>query len=443
MNLTAKLISTIVPSLGILTIATLNSPTTLQQDPQPAAKLASIRVITYADNVAEILNNNCVKCHREGQNAPFSLEGYANAKRYSNMIAVATSKRIMPPWKAQPGDVEFRDDAHLTDEQIAMLEAWANSGTLRGEKDKEPKPPKFVDGWANGKPDLLLKMPYTHEISAEGEDEYWNFVITPDITEPTWVSGTDVIPGNKNIVHHVIAYTDSKGRGRKLAQGEKGDGKSGYRSSGGGVGFNPDGALGGWAPGAHGHLLPKDAGILLEPGTDIILQVHYNKSGKVETDQTQLAVYLNKAKPEHNVSLEFLANPFIRIQPNKADQHFKFDMPLPATQQGKKVNYRIYNLMPHMHLLGQSMKATAILPDKSQKVLIDLKNWDFNWQLIYTPIKPVDLPGGTIIRLEAIYDNTVDNPFQPHDPPKLTTWGEETTDEMMLLVSALTVIPQE
>jgi hypothetical protein len=440
MNLTAKLISMLIPSLGILTLATVNAP---RPTPKVQDQPARIRVITYADNVALILNNNCVKCHRAGENAPFSLEGYANAKRYSEMIAMATSKRIMPPWKAQPGDVEFKDDAHLTDEQIAMLQAWADSGALRGDKAKEPAPLKFAKGWANGEPDLLLKMPYSKEISAEGEDEYWNFIVSPDIKEPVWISGMDVAPGNKNIVHHVIAYTDKSGRGRKLAVGPKGDGKLGYRSSGGGVGFNPDGALGGWAPGAHGHLLPEDAGFLLEPGTDIILQVHYNKSGKVEADQTTIALYTNKTTPKHAVDLEFLANPFIRIQPNKADQKFKFDMPLPAKIRGQEVSFRLYNLMPHMHLLGQTMKATAILPDKSEKILIDLKNWDFNWQLVYTPVQPIDLPGGTIIRLEATYDNTTDNPFQPHDPPKLTTWGEETTDEMMLLVSAIAVIPKQ
>lgn len=438
MNLTTKIATMLIPSIGIISLAAFNSP---QAQPKPPS--ADIKKVTYADSVATIINNNCVKCHREGENAPFSLEGYANAKRYSEMIALATSKRRMPPWKAQPADVQFKDDAHLSEEQISTLQAWADSGAPRGDQTKEPKPPTYAKGWHNGTPDMLLKMPYSQELGAEGEDEYWNFVITPNITKPTWISGMDVAPGNKNIVHHVIAFTDKSGRGRKLAVGPKGDGKLAYRSSGGGIGFNPDGALGGWAPGAHGHLLPSDAGFLLEPGTDIILQIHYNKSGKVESDQTTIALYTNKSTPKHEVDLEFLANPFIRIQPDKADQHFKFNMPLPAKIRGKDVSYRLYNLMPHMHLLGQSMKATAVLPDKSEKILIDLKNWDFNWQLVYTPIKPVDLPGGTTIRLEATFDNTTNNPFQPHDPPKLITWGEETTDEMMLLVSAISIIPKE
>jgi cytochrome c553 len=439
MNLSPKLISALIPALGIFGLALFPEPTSPKKTPDATTEF---KQVTYAEHVAPILNNNCVKCHRTGENAPFSLEGYANAKRYSDMIALATSKKRMPPWKVLPGDVDFRDDAHLSDEAIATLATWAEAGAPRGDSSKEPATPKFQSGWANGTPDMIWEMPYEHTLSAEGDDEYWNFVYSPKITEPTWISGIDVQPGNKNIVHHVIVFLDEKGQGKKLAQGSRGDGKLGYRSSGGGVGFNPDGALGGWAPGAHGHLLPSDAGFLLKPGTDVIIQLHYNKSGKPEKDKTQIAVYTNKSKPQHSVELAFIPNPLIAIKPGLANQKFTQNLPLPAQVGGKKVNFRFYNLMPHMHLLGKEMKATAVLPNGSEKTLIDLKDWDFNWQLIYTPVKPIDLPGGTKIRIEAVYDNSTDNPFQPNDPPKWVRWGEETDDEMMLLVAAFTMIQE-
>lgn len=454
MKTPAALPLVLVPSVSILALAAMLMPGNTQDKPKPKPAPG---VVTYSEGVADILNNSCVRCHRDGQSAPFSLEGYANAKRYSDMIAVATSKKVMPPWKAQPGDVEFYDDAHLSDEQIATLAAWADAGAPRGDVSKEPKTPSFPEGWVNGKPSLVIQMPYAHQLGAEGHDEYWNFIVRPDITEPTWVSGIDVEPGNTNIVHHVLVFLDKKGQGRKLAQGKGGDGKLGYMSSGGGVGFLPDGSLGGWAPGAHGRLLPENAGFLLEPGTDLILQVHYNKSGKAESDQTKVALYFNQAQPEHEVKLAFMANPFIRIEPGKSGQKFTYTFPLPEKVRGKQlvdimlprgaangdpVDYRIYSLMPHMHLLGKSMKATAELPDGTKMVLIDLRDWDFNWQLVYSPVKPIDLPGGSRIIVEAEYDNTTDNPFQPSDPPRMVTWGEETTDEMMLLVSAYSIIPR-
>lgn len=450
----------LVPSFSILALALVFAPRTAYSQPKQEAskaKPASTKAVTYAEDVAEILNTSCVRCHRDGQNAPFSLEGYANAKRYSDMVALATSKRIMPPWKAQPGDVEFHDDAHLSDDQIATLAAWADAGAPRGDAAKEPKPPKFTEGWVNGKPDMVIQMPYALNLDAEGPDEYWNFVVKPEITEPTWISGIDVEPGNKNIVHHVLVYLDKNGQGRRLAKGPQGDGKLGYLSSGGGIGFLPDGSLGGWAPGAHGRLLPSNAGFLLEPGTDLILQVHYNKSGKAESDQSKVALYFNKQKPEHEVKLAFLANPFILIEAGKSSQRFTstflfpekirgrqfVDVMLPrGAANGNPVDYRIYNLMPHMHLLGKSMKATAVLPDGTKKVLIDVRDWDFNWQLVYTPIKPIDLPGGTKLILESEYDNSANNRFQPNDPPKTVTWGEQTTDEMMLLVTTYSVIPK-
>lgn len=440
MKTPTKIFSAIIPALGVFGIAAFSQTQPTESAPQ---EHAGIKQITYAEHVAPILNANCVKCHRPGENAPFSLEGYANAKRYSDMIALATSKRRMPPWKAIPADVKFRDEAYLSEADIKLLSDWADAGAPRGDAKKEPPTPKFLQGWANGEPDMIWEMPYEHPIPAEGNDEYWNFVYSPDIKEPTWISGIDVEPGNKNIVHHVIVFTDKNNQGKKLAKGERGDGKLAYKTSGGGVGFNPDGALGGWAPGAHGHLLPSDAGFLLEPGTDVIIQVHYNKSGKPEKDRTKIAVYTNKSKPKHVVDLAFIPNPFIAIRPGLANQKFAQDIPLPAQIRGQKVNFRLYNIMPHMHLLGKEMKVTATLPSGEQRVLIDLKDWDFNWQLIYTPIKPIDLPGGTKLKIEAVYDNSSDNPFQPNDPPKFVRWGEETTDEMMLLVAAMTTIPAE
>ncbi len=386
--------------------------------------------VTYNGQVAAVLNKNCVSCHRAGGAGPFSLEGYDNSKTWAKMVAVATTKKRMPPWKAGPADVQYADDRHLSDQDIATLTAWADAGVPRG-KGTAPKPPVLKTGWQLGKPDAVWEMPYEQTLGEQGKDEYWNYVITPDITEPTWISALDVEPGNKRVVHHVIAFLDKQGRGRQIAKSEAGDGKSGYLSSGGGVGFAPDGALGGWAPGATVKHLPSDSGFLIEPGTDIILQIHYNKSGKVEKDRTKVGVYYQKGKPTKDVKIAWIANPFIRILPGEKDQVFKQQFRLP-------VAIDVYAVMPHMHYLGRAMTAWADLPDGKSIKVIDIQDWDFNWQLVYSLEKPLRLPAGTTLRVEAKYDNSSENPFQPFDPPRLVTWGEETKDEMMLLVALYT-----
>lgn len=401
-----------------------------QPEPQPLVQ----KGFTYAEDIAPLLNNHCIQCHRPGEVAPFSLIGYENAKQWSAMMAQVTESGQMPPWKAEPADVEYKNNFGLTNEQRKMLKAWDEAGAPRGDRSKEPAPPTFGKDWALGDPDLLLQMPYEFELKADGQDEYWNFVIKPDIKEPVWVQAMDVRPGNKKIVHHVIAFTDKKGRSEKLLSGPRGDKKAGYLTTGGGVGFMPDGSMGGWAPGVAASKLPDDAGFLLEPGTDIILQVHYNKSGKIEKDRTQVALYFNKsAKAEKKVDIAWIANPLINIKAGAANAKFTQRFRLPTAIE-------IYNVMPHMHLLGRSMTAHAVFPDGKKIKLVDVQDWDFNWQLVYTLKKPMILPAGTELVVEASYDNSKDNPFQPNDPPKDVRWGEETTDEMMLLVAAYSVV---
>ena len=424
--------------VGILAAAAIAAAATaFVSQPQQAelkeADHSDTKVLTYAESVADILNKKCVSCHREGDVAPMSFEGYENSKKYSKMIAFATAQKKMPPWGSIPVDVEFHNDGHLSDAEIKLLGDWAEAGAPMGDKDKIPPTPEFPVGWKLGTPDLLLKMPYEKELSAEGKDEYWNFVIKPDIKEPVWISAMDVRPGNKRIVHHVIAFLDEKGRSQKLVDGARGDKQAGYLTSGGGVGFNPDGSLGGWAPGVAANRLPEDAGFLLKPGTDIILQVHYNKSGKVEKDQTEIALYTNKKEVTDPVEIAWMANPFIRIKAGDEAATFNQEITMPTA-------VKIYSIMPHMHMLGKEMRATAVFPDGKKVRLVDVPKWDFNWQLVYFLKEPLELPKGTKIQIQAIYDNSVDNPNNPSDPPKTVTWGEATSDEMMLLVASYSVI---
>ncbi len=399
-----------------LTIATVS----------PESKPKTVKNPTYAEHVAPLLNARCVECHRPGEVGPFSLVGYENAKKRSAMIAAVTESRQMPPWKAVEGYGEFHDENRLTREEISLLVTWAKNGAPRGDAKKEPKSPEFSGEWSLGQPDKVISASKPFKLGAEGEDVYRNFVIDPGLTETKYVTAIDVKPGNAKVVHHVIAFLDPSDQGQKLAA-KQNDGQEGYSSSGGGVGFIPRGALGGWAPGVRARFLPDGIGYKLAPGTKIIMQVHYHKSGKEETDLTRVGLYFADKPVAKECSIFWAANPIFRI-PAGADKHrVRWDTPIPA-------DITAYWVMPHMHLLGKSMKAWIKKKDGSEVPLVHVDSWDFNWQLVYSLRAPLKVEKGSTLCVEAYYDNSTGNPNNPSNPPKAVSWGEETTDEMALLV---------
>lgn len=388
----------------------------------------SIEKVNFAEHVAPIVYNSCTRCHRPGEAAPFALTNYDEVRKWADMIALVTEQRKMPPWKAKEGFGEFHDPNVLSAVQVATLKNWAAAKAPRGDAKKEPKPPTFRAGWSLGEPDLILQPKRAYKTPAEGSDVYRHFVIEPKLGETVWVKGMDVRPGNRKIVHHVICFLDTQGASKRL-EARSQDGQEGYTAFGT-PGFIPNGALGGWAPGLQPYMLPEGTAFELKPGTRIVMQVHYHLNGKEEEDRTQVALYF--AKKGENVArvadIKWLANPFFRLKAGDKNAVVKGRFPV----RRKTI---LYGLMPHMHLLGKSMKAEVVLPDGTRKPLIWVENWDFNWQLSYALKEPMRIPGGSVIEVEAVYDNSATSPFQPNNPPKDITWGEETTDEMFLLVA--------
>lgn len=424
---------TMRPALALVPLAAVGLVAADRDAPKPLKAPAKP---TYARDVAPILNRSCVSCHRPGEVAPFSLADYATAKTYGATVAAVTKSHQMPPWKAAAGYGEFQHENRLTDVEIQTLANWAANGAPRGDKRLEPAPPAApVGGWTLGTPDLVLKAkggPY--RLDAEGADVYRNFVLENPSDKDLWVRAMDVHPGTKKVVHHVIVYIDALHKGRNLAAATK-DGQDGYVSFGGGVGFNPSGALGGWAPGLRPYETPRGEAFRVPAGADIILQVHYHKSGKPETDATQVGLYLAKEPVDKEVRLAWIAQPFIAIKAgDKAyAAHKEFTV---------RADVTLHTLMPHMHLLGHTMRAKVVEPDGKEIPLIDVPNWDFNWQLSYALKEPLSIPKGSKIVVDATYDNSADNPNNPSNPPKNVYWGEATTDEMFLLIASYTLNDQ-
>ncbi len=411
-------------TLGVTAFATV-APIKAGQTAKPTASP------TFTRDVAPILFQNCVSCHRPGQVAPFALASYQDAKKRAAMIAAVASQRVMPPWKPDSRG-EFQHERRLTDAQIATLKRWAERGAPLGKPADLPPTPKFPPGWALGVPDLTLEPGEAYPVEAEGRDVYRCFVVPTRFAEDRYVSALDVRPGNRAVVHHVLAYVDTSGKARERDAKDPGPGYT----TGGGVGFLPAGMLGGWAPGAMPARLPTGTGVLLPKGADVVLEVHYHKSGKPETDRTKVGIYFAPGAQATAVAqpVRFfpLANMGLRIPAGASDHEVRAELTVPA-------DVTILNVFPHMHMLGRQMTLTATLPDGTQKRLIHMPDWDFNWQGFYTYKEPLRLPRGSRVQLVARYDNSLANPRNPNNPPRTMTWGEQTTDEMCLAYLGFTV----
>jgi hypothetical protein len=375
--------------------------------------------ITFTRDVAPIVFTNCVSCHREGEVGPFALTDYQSVAKRSKQIIEVVDDKLMPPWMPSQTHGEFEGQRSLSDADKQTLRDWAAASAPEGDASELPPLPPATDGWRLGKPDLIVEMETEFELGAEGPDVFQCFVIPANVPEDKFIAAIDFVPGNSKIVHHSILFLDANGAARRK------DAKTpevGY-STFGGPGFTPTGSLGGWSPGKTPRRLSGGMGRYLKQGSDIVMQVHYHRSGKVEKDRSKAAIYFVD-KPKNVAADIWVAAHSHDIPPGATD--YKVSSSYTLSQE-----LQMLGVVPHMHLIGRSMVATAKLPDGSTRELVNVPNWNFNWQDDYRFTTPFRLPKGTVIEVEAIYDNSENNLANPSSPPKRVTWGEETTNEMM------------
>jgi peroxiredoxin len=389
--------------------------------------------LTYYKDVLPILQAHCQECHRPGEVAPFSLMTYRQAVNWANDIKDFTQSRRMPPWKISEG-MAFHNQRKLTDKELAILAAWADNGTAEGNPKDAPPPLKFVEGWRLGTPDLVVSVPDDFQIGPTGNDVFRCFVLPTGLTEDKFVDAVEVRPGNPRIVHHALLYVDTAGQGRKLEQqqketptkdphgGNEKDKGPGYYG-GMGVGFTPTSGLGGWAPGQLARFLPEGTGIRVPKGSDIVMQIHYHRNGKLEKDRTQIGLYFSKKKVDRPFQSGVMAGIFLAIPPGNE----RFVVTGSSTVLE---DMTLFNIMPHMHMLGKEIKVTMTPPEGKPALLFHIKDWDYNWQETYIFKEPLKIKAGTKLELEAIYDNSEGNPNNPFSPPKAVTFGEQTFNEM-------------
>ena len=260
---------------------------------------------TYHRDVVPILQKNCQDCHRPNQVAPFSLLTYEQARKRASDIAHVTSERVMPPWPASSSfGGPFRDSRVLTGDEIATLQSWVQSDCPEGDPKDSPQPRTFSSDWELGEPDVILTMPEPYHLAGTGSDDFRVFVLNTNFSEDRWIRAVDFHPGNRSVVHHIIAGVDPSGRGRELDAADPGPGY--YDLGGFGDGVPISAFLPIWTPGAKARYCPEGTGYMLPKGADILIQVHYHKTGKAETDATRVGLYLSKKPLPREVHTDFV-----------------------------------------------------------------------------------------------------------------------------------------
>ena len=383
---------------------------------------------TWADKIAPILYKNCTSCHHTGGVAPFSLMTYNQASNSKSAISRAVQTGHMPPW---PPDQKYNALAYsraLSEADKKALIDWAAADAPSGNLANAPAAPVYTPAFAIPDANWSIRIPkYT---VTSNLDVYRCFPMPSGLTVDKFITGLECVPGNGTIVHHILIFADQSTKCFDLDAADPGPGYTSF----GGIGSNSAILIGAWVPGSQPQIYPAGMGVKLSANTNIILQIHYAPSSSGKTDSTLLRLKTTETAlrevritPILNHSLSLTNGP-LSIPANTTKTFYaSFTMPADAT---------IISVGPHMHLIAKSVKvwANPLVGDTMKLIKID--NWDFHWQGSYLFKKAIKLPRFAKLQCETFYDNTMNNPNQPSNPPKLVTLGEATTDEMMLIYFA-------
>jgi peroxiredoxin/mono/diheme cytochrome c family protein len=356
--------------------------------------------ISYEKTIAPLLIDNCVTCHRQGGIGPWQMTGYEMIKGFSPMIREVVRTERMPPWHADPHYNVFSNDRSLNKEEIKTLVHWIEAGSPRGSGgDPLAELKKQWPEWALGEPDLIVEIP-PFDVPATGVIPYQVPATDSPLQQDTWVRAVDFQPGDRTVLHHIIA---TMGTGAESVR----DG----------------GSLGGYVPGAGPMIVPDEAGVLIKKGSRFFFQMHYTVSGKPARDASRMGLYFRKDAPKFQMRTAALLNAKLKI-PANAKAH---------TESASKTfehDVIVYSLLPHSHFRGKASNFIAKYPDGREEVLLSVPNYDFNWQTTYELKTPKLLPAGTKVTHSTTWDNSAQNKANP-DPNRIVPWGQQTWDEML------------
>lgn len=386
--------------------------------PAYAAAQAAGTPVTFAHDIAPIIFSSCVPCHRPGGDAPFSLTTFDDVRRRASQIAAVTKSGYMPPWKPVAGFGDFRGARRLTDIELVQIERWVKQDMPFGEGADVPAPPTRPSTWPAGEPDLVLRLPPFH-LRADGPDVFRNFVVSVPGSGARFVRGLQFRPGNR-AVHHANIRVDRTSASRLL---DEADSEPGYEGLILHSADFPDGHFLGWTPGQLAPSLTGDLSWQLDPGSDLVVQLHLRPTGKAEDLSPAIGLYFGGSPSANPPVMVRLGRQSLDI-PAGASNHFVSDSFVVP------VDVDVRAVQPHAHYRARTLDAWATLPDGSRRPLIRILDWDMNWQDRYTYQSPILLPAGSRITAAFTFDNSDANPRNPDRPPVPVGWGWRSSDEM-------------
>ena len=390
----------------------------------------SAQDITFSEHIAPIVYNNCTSCHRPGEIGPQSFTNYEEVKNWGNMIAFTTETRYMPPWRPNRDFSTFVGEKGLADEEIQRIQDWVSSGAPQGDPNLEPPLPEFPTGSQLGTPDLVLNMTEAFHVAGDNQDKYYVFVLPTNEGVDREIAAVEFRPGNPKVVHHALLSYDTQGQAAALdAQTPE----YGYPSFGD-FGIDVFDLFQSYTPGIQNVFYPKGIGKVLPANANVLIQIHYAPVAADENDQSHVNIFFKKPDDpiERLVNLGIVApfhlvtgvNSFFILANEVKTFHGVYNI---------SSDISLISVYPHCHLLGKDWLAYAITPDNDTIPIIQIEEWDFNWQGSYTFDRMKKIPAGSEMHVFTTYDNTSNNPYNPNNPPQFMTWGESTTDEMYLM----------
>lgn len=386
--------------------------------------------VTWSEDIAPIVYKNCAVCHHSGGGGPFSLLTYQDARRRAPQMIDVTHSRYMPPWlpvhdHKAVGYVPFQDERGLTDREIALIAKWGKSGMLEGNAADAPAPPHFSEIWQHGQPDLILNIELPYIVPAAGTDVFRNFILPYPLMQTHYIRAMEIRPSVPQIVHHANVLIDRTASYRRMHPDTWHGGIAGMELAvDAGNTFDPDSSFLFWKPDTPFLVEPPSMPWRLDPGNDLVLNMHLKPSGKPEIMSAQVGLYFTDSPPtQFPMLLQLEHDSALDIPANDARFVVEDSLKLP-------VDIDLLGVYPHAHYLGRTLEAWATLPNQQKKWLISIPNWDIDRQSVYRYITPLYLPKGSIIHMHYVYDNSSANEHNPSSPPIRVRAGNRSEDEM-------------
>lgn len=363
--------------------------------------------LSYARDVAPILQKRCVSCHSPGNIAPWSMTHSAIVRDYAPLIKDEVLTRRMPPWHADRRAQAYGNDGMLDGEEVAILVDWVDRGAPHenGEDPLALAVPAPPSAWPLGNPDRVVSVP-RQNIPASGTVDYRYLVVPNPFPGDVWLRAAVVKPGNRRVVHHVLVFSATSFSDVLQIQG----GLGGYFAA--------------YVPGMDQVEFPAGTGKLLKRGAFLVFQMHYTATGEPEADQTELGLYVAPVPPGRELRTAAAYTTLFNIPAGAADHEVTAEFVMPR-------DGLLYEMSPHMHYRGKRFRFEAVYPDQTRETLLSVPFYRFDWQTLYRLATPKRLPAGTRIQVTGAWDNSARNPYNP-DPAAIVRFGEQSWEEMFI-----------